>query len=372
MPQDKKPSCKLPILVDAHQDLAWNRMLFGRDCMQSVQATRRNEQYTLIPSAVGDRLTGYPEWVAGGIGLVFATLFVSPARRQAGVWESVVYHDVEEAHKLYLRQLDYYHHVVGDHQEKLIFLRSRHSLRTFLQEHSAGRAASQDRVAILVSMEGADAIRTPAEVEAWYERGVRVIGPAWAGTRYAGGTLEPGPLSPEGRELLARMAELKLILDVSHMSDEALLESLEQYEGTLVATHSNPRKLLPGSAIPERHLSDQAIVGIAERDGVMGIAVYNPFLKDGWTRGDERSAVRLEHVAACIDHICQLTGSARFVGIGSDFDGGYGRDCIPSGLDSIADLRLIGDTLMAWGYSCKDVAAIMGMNWVNLLLRALP
>jgi membrane dipeptidase len=227
-------------------------------------------------------------------------------------------------------------------------------------------------VGLVLLMEGADGVRSPDELEEWYAGGVRLLGPAWRGTRYAGGTGEPGPLSEAGRSLLKAMAELGLVLDLSHLADEAAHEAIDRYPGALIASHSNPRALHPANARADRHLSDQVIRGIVERDGVIGIVLWNSFLKGEWTPGDGREAVTLADVAVHIDYVCQIAGDARHVGLGSDFDGGFGLDQVPSGMDSVADLRFIGESLAARGYSQPDIEAVLGGNWLHLLRRALP
>jgi membrane dipeptidase len=209
-------------------------------------------------------------------------------------------------------------------------------------------------------------------LEEWFERGVRIIGPSWTGTRFAGGTDEPGPLTSSGRNLLEAMADTGMILDLSHMAEEATLQALDQYEGVIIASHSNVRSLLPGIEKPDRQLTEVAIDRIVERGGVIGIVPYNKFLLGEWRPGDPRELVTLNHVVAQIDHICQRVGSSAHVGIGTDFDGGFGLDKVPAELDSIADLGLIGDALGARGYSQEDVERILGKNWLSILRRALP
>jgi membrane dipeptidase len=221
-------------------------------------------------------------------------------------------------------------------------------------------------------MEGADGVRHPSELPMWYERGVRILGPSWMGTRYAGGTKEPGPFTAEGFELLDAMADLGMILDLSHAAERAVLQALHRYPGPIIASHSNPRGLLPSSDLPDRHLTDEAIAGLAERDGVMGIVIGNRFLKDGWRTAHGREAVTMDDIVAHIDYVCQLLGSAAHVGIGSDLDGGYGLEMVPDGLDSVADLRFIGPALREKGYSQSDVEGILGGNWLRLLTTALP
>ena len=75
----------------------------------------------------------------------------------------------------------------------------------------------------------------------------------------------------------------------------------------------------------------------------------------------------------CIDHVCQAVGDANHVGLGSDFDGGFGAESIPAGMDTIADLGRIAPALgEELGYGDEDIAAIMGGNWLRLLQEALP
>jgi membrane dipeptidase len=216
-------------------------------------------------------------------------------------------------------------------------------------------------------MEGADPILEPKQFEEWYERGVRIVGTSWQATRYAGGTGEPGGLTDLGRELLEIMADFNAILDLSHMAEQACMESLDRYEGIVIASHSNPRHFCN----TDRHLTDEAIRRLAERDGVMGIVLYNRFLTNDWKKGDPRSKVPLATVIAAIDYVCQLTGSASHVGIGTDFDGGFGVESIPEGLDTVGDLLEIGKALRAKGYAEADIEAVLGANMLRKLRQAL-
>src|SRR5205085_378487 len=74
---------------------------------------------------------------------------------------------------------------------------------------------------IVPLMEGADPIRTPDEAAQWFADGLRIVGLAWQGTRYSGGTHAPGPLTPLGKELLREMERTGLILDTSHLAEES-------------------------------------------------------------------------------------------------------------------------------------------------------
>jgi membrane dipeptidase len=200
---------------------------------------------------------------------------------------------------------------------------------------------------------------------------VRIIGPAWAGTRFCGGTREPGPLTKEGFDLLEGMAGLGFILDLSHMDQSAALQALESYSGSLIASHSNAAAAL-GNTRSNRHLSDRVIQGLIERNGVIGIVPFNGFLDSDWRPGDSREGVTLQHVIAQIDHICQIAGDSRYVGLGSDFDGGFGLQMVPGEIDTIADLSKIASLLSEKGYTEADISAILAENWIKQLKNNLP
>lgn len=376
------------LIVDAHQDLAWNILTFGRDYTQSALDIRRREYGTEAPLRNGDALLGWREYQHGRIGVVFSALFVTPAHRREA-WETVYYRDARQARALYRAQVDVYHRLVDKHPEKFVLIQNRKDLENLLEnwgrreldlpldngednQSEPGLPSKPGHpVGLVMLMEGAEGVGEPVELEEWRESGVRLIGPAWAGTRFCGGTHEPGPLTREGYALLEAMADLGLILDVSHMDEKALMQALDFYPGRVVSTHANVRSLLRGDD-SNRHLSDRAIQGLLEREAVLGLSPLNSFLVAGWRRGEPRELVSLERLAAHIDHICQMAGDARHVGLGSDFDGGFGLQSTPREINTVADLQKIGEILKARGYSKDDIEAIMGGNWLSLLRQSLP
>jgi membrane dipeptidase len=358
------------LIVDGHADIAWNILNFGRDYTLPLAEIRAREKDTEIPSQNGTAMLAWDEWVRGGVALVFATTFATPVYEGLRPWETRRYANSEEAHQLHQECVDAYDRLLDAHPDKFRLVLSRPNLQEVISRRESD--PSQPQVGMVLLMEGAEGVRHPSELPMWYERGVRMLGPAWMATRYAGGTKEPGPLTAAGFELLEAMADLGMMLDLSHLAERAVLQALERYSGTILASHSNPRALLPSSNFPGRHLTDEAIAGLAERGGVMGIVIGNRFLKDGWQIAHGRQAVTMDDIVAHIDHVCQLLGTAAHVGIGSDLDGGYGRELVPEGLDSVADLRFIGPALSEKGYSQQDVEAILGGNWLRLLESALP
>jgi membrane dipeptidase len=359
------------IVVDAHEDLAWNALTFGRDYRRSVEETRYAEGSTEIPSWNGNTLLGWPEWVEGRVAVIFSTLFASPERWKEGEWDRLCYEDQEQAFELYHAQWEHYQHLFHDHPDQFASVRSRQDLLS-IRESWENEAADPGPVGLILLMEGADAVRDEAGLHDWYTKGVRILGLSWSGTRYAGGTDEPGPLTSDGRALLKEMEKLEMILDLSHLSDDGALEVLDGYSGETVITHTAPLGRASFRRKPERFVTAPVIERIAERDSVMGIVLANHFISDEWRPFQGRDAVDLQDVAVCIDSICQQVGCARHVGIGSDFDGGFGLEKVPAGLDSVADIRLIGEALAPRGYSEEDVEAILGGNWLRILDRSLP
>ena len=180
------------------------------------------------------------------------------------------------------------------------------------------------------------------------------------------GTGQPGPLTDEGRQLLKQLDALGIIHDTSHLAEESFWQLLDCATGPVIASHSNCRAIVPG----DRHLSDPMIKAIARRDGMIGINVYDKFLLPPDEYGQRR--VTLADVVRHITHVCQLIGNVRHVGIGTDMDGGLGRDQIPTELTTIADLSRIGDALCAARFSDANIRSILSDNWLRFFQRTLP
>ncbi|MFQ5410217.1 MAG: dipeptidase [Anaerolineales bacterium] len=356
-------------IVDAHEDIAWNALTFRRDYNGSALAIRSAEARTEIPRQNGLAMLGRPEWLLGRVGVVFGTLFVAPCRSSLGAWDTQCYRDAAEAHKLAQAQLDYYHRL-ADEEELFTIIRTTADLDAVIQSWDSDDLALR-RIGIVVLMEGADPISEPAEAEYWFEQGVRLIGPAWTGTRYSGGTGQPGPLTPLGHELLDVMADLGVVLDLSHLSEESFDQALDRFEGVAIASHANPRRMAD-LKYPERALTDAQIRALAARDGVIGVVPFNRFLRTLWTATDGKQAVTVQRVADAIDHIFQVTGSSAHAGIGSDFDGGFGAESTPAEIDTVADLQTIAGALHARGYAADDVERVMSANWLRVLREGLP
>jgi len=388
------------IIIDGHQDLAWNMLTFGRDYTRSVAETRRLEAGLPVENQAGVSLLGWPEFQLGQVAVIFATLFVTPERWRTGAWDNQVYSDYNQAARLYNAQRDSYQRLVDENPDHFQLIQRRADLHavladwqdvlpdryemlargTFLEEQVPDEQAAKEtdrpedpgrKVGLVLLMEGAEGVGEPGELEEWWAKGVRIIGPAWAGTRFCGGTREPGPLTKDGYALLDGMAALGFILDVSHMDEMAALQALDTYPGAIIASHANVQSLLKGLD-SNRHLSERVIHGLIERQAVIGVIPLNQFLQAGWKSGDRRVLVSLDRLIAHVDSICQIAGDAQHVALGSDFDGGFGLQNVPAEIDSIADLRKLIPMLAERGYAEDDIAAILGQNWARLLQLYLP
>ena len=360
------------LIVDAHEDLAYNMLNFGRDYTRSAAETRRIETASQSQAIEhnGQSVLGWPDFQRGRVAIIFSTLFVTPLRRRSGDWESQVYADFDQAERLYRHQLDTYRALTDRLPDHFQLITTRADLETVLAHWGDPKRAPHP-VGLVPLMEGGEGVRSPAALDEWWQAGLRMIGPAWAGTRYCGGTNEPGPLSEDGRHLLAAMAEIGFTLDISHMDTLSARQSVDFYDGPMIASHANAAALLPGYD-GNRLLPDDVIRGLIARGAVIGVVPFCRFLKNGWKSGDKRDDITLETLAAHIDYICQMAGDARHVGLGSDFDGGFGLESIPAGMDTIADLQNLAPILQTKGYRDEEVTAILGENWLRHLRTCLP
>lgn len=343
------------LIVDAHEDLAYNALSLGRDPRLSAKQIRTREPDH--PKG-GIATVGLDDFLTANMRVIFATIYVSPAGGSNTPGKT--YKTAEEANALGQEQLAYYALLAGDPRISLITTRA--DLQRVVE-------STAPRIGLVLLMEGADPILEPRDAPMWYEGGVRIIGPAWSQTRYCGGTGKPGPLTALGKELMREMSRAGFILDTSHMAEESFFQALDLFEGTVIASHSNTRKYVP----TDRQLSDEMIKALVKRDAVIGAVFFNQFLKYQWRQnGADKKAVTFATVIEHMKHICDLAGDATHCGIGTDFDGGFGMEATPDEIDTAADLVKFADALSGAGFGDDQVRGIMGGNWLRILERGLP
>jgi len=365
----------MPLIIDAHQDLAYNTFTHNRDYRRSAAETRAIEDAKpLISEHSGKTLLGWPEYQRGQVGLIIATIFTLPEEHKTGDWERLVYTHIKQARSQAMQQIDLYRKLCEENNAMFNLVRTKNDLQNILApwlETPADYPQKTHPVGLLLSMEGAEGVEHPEDLHEWWQAGVRIIGPVWSGGRYCGGTLVPGEFTKEGYQILDTMAEIGFPMDIAHMNERSARQALDYFPGTVIASHGNARALIKEDP-RERQFSDDVLRQLIQRDGIVGMLPYNQFLNSDWKRGNDRHQVTLQHVIANIDHICQMAGSARHVGIGTDFDGGFGWPEVPLELDTIADLQLIAPLLAEKGYTENDINAIFHGNWQRFLESVLP
>jgi membrane dipeptidase len=355
------------IIFDAHLDLAWNALDWNRNLEKPATAIRdREREFGYQDHNRCGSTVSWAELRRGKVAIVIATLIARLLR--TGIVPAIQrYETMEAAYAAAYGQLYYYKALTA--QGKLRWLRDRQALLAHVKAWKENEAGTEP-VGFILSMEGADPILYPEQVQEWYDAGLRIIGPAHYGpSPYALGHNMDGGLLPQGPALLKEMERVGMILDVTHLSDKCFYESLDIYGGPILASHHNCRALVPDV----RQLTDDQIKRIVARGGVIGTALDAWMMVPNWVRGEttpEKTGVKLEHMIDHIDHVCQIAGNAKHAAIGTDLDGGYGREQTPSDLDTIADLQRLPDMLKKRGYAPADIEGIMHANWVRLFSEA--
>ncbi|MCW8872636.1 MAG: dipeptidase [Xanthomonadales bacterium] len=201
-------------------------------------------------------------------------------------------------------------------------------------------------------------------------------------------------LSPFGREVVSEMNRLGMMVDISHVSDEAFFQVLEISRVPVIASHSSARFFTPGW---ERNMSDEMIKALAAKGGVIMINFGSSFLteearqwydrmsearksylsRNGFDehgseaevfQQDYRAAhpfpyANLDDLVAHFTHVIRLVGVA-YVGIGSDFDGV--GDSLPEGMKDVSFYPALVEKLLAKGHTAADIEAILGGNLLRV------
>lgn len=349
------------LIFDAHLDMAWNALEWNRDLMSPVREIRRFERHfsDIIP---GDCTVSWVELKRGGVGLIIATLLPRLHRKDKPL---TFPQSREAAYGLAHGQLAYYHAMTARGVIRPI------ENRTALEEHVRQWQSTDTEnlpIGYILSMEGSPPILSPSQIPEWYEAGLRILGPAHYGpSPYCFGTGSEGGFNAEGKQLLRELDNVGMLLDVTHLADESFWDALEVFQGPVLASHHNCRALVPG----DRQLNDDQIKALIQRGAVIGASFDCWMIQAGWKIGvSDPSCVSMEMIVDHIDHICQLAGNAKHCGLGTDLDGGFGKEQTPCDLDTIADLGEVASILERRGYSRDDIERIMARNFIDFFRRA--
>ena len=349
-------------VFDAHLDLAMNAMEWNRDLTRTVADIRESELGMTDKPDRANNTVSFDAMRKGNIGLCVGTQIARYVKKENPLpgWSSPY-----QAWAQTQGQLAWYRAMeeIGE----MVQIRNTEELNAHLELWENGM--DKKPIGYILSLEGADSIITPGHLERSYEQGLRAIGPAHYGPgTYAHGTDSVGGIGHKGKELLKEIERLNLILDATHLCDLSFWETMKVYNGPVWASHNNCRKFVDHN----RQFSDGQILELIGRDGVIGIALDAWMMVPNWVRGTSTPKgmdVSLDQMINNIDHICQLAGNSLHVGIGTDLDGGFGKEQCPRDINTIADLQKIPGLLLRKGYSEMDIENIMSKNFIRFLRK---
>ncbi len=351
------------LLFDSHLDLGLNAVDWNRDLRMAVSDIRVQE--TVLGMTDPGRRTNtvsFPELKRAKVGVGVATVL---ARQERQINHPFGYTTPEACYAVAMSHLYYYRAM-----ERAGYMRPIRTKQD-LQQHVSDWAAdpADTPFGYILSMECGDPVLDPDNIREWHEMGLRAIGITHYGAnRYGGGTQCEVGLAVDALPLLRNIEELGIALDMTHLSDKAFWQVADRFRGRVLASHQNARRFCDW----QRQFSDEQLRFVIKRDGVIGVAFDAIMLQPGWVRGVSKPEVMIERAVENIDHVCQLAGNCRNSGIGSDLDGGYGKDQTPADLDTIGDLQKIPDLLARRGYKAADIEAVMHGNWIRFFSEVLP
>jgi membrane dipeptidase len=352
---------------DAHLDLSMNAIEWNRDLTRPVAEIRERERGWTDKKDRGNGVVSLPDMRRGRVGICVATQIarhVKPSNKQFPGW-----HSPAQAWAMTQAQLAWYRAM--EEAGEMRQIRSVPQLDAMVSLW-LNDPPPDAPIGYILSLEGADSIITLKHLERSYADGLRALGPAHYGPgTYAPGTEWDGGLTAQGRDLVREMDRLGIIMDATHMTDAAFWEAVELFQGPVWASHQNCRALVNH----QRQFSDEQLKHLIGRGGVIGGALDAWMMVPGWvkyTTKPEDTGVSLSHLVDHIDHVCQLAGNSLHSGIGTDLDGGFGREQAPLDLETIADLQKVPELLAARGYQRTDIENIMHGNFLRFLRQHLP
>lgn len=354
--------------VDAHLDLSMNALEWNRDLRWPVEEINMSEAGMTDKPDRSRATTTLPELRKGNIGLVVATQ-IGRVIEKNGSLPGAGWHSPEQAWAQTQGQLAWYKAM--EEEGQMVMIRDKESLEKHLALWMNDEPDDNKPIGYILSLEGADSIVNVSYVEKAYNYGLRAIGPAHYGPgRYANGTDSSGRLNQMGIDLLKEMDRLGMILDATHLNDDAFWHALEIYKGNIWASHNNCRAFVNHN----RQFSDEMIKALIERGAVIGIALDAWMMVPNWVRGvstPEGMNCNLEIMINNIDRVCQIAGNTDHAAVGSDLDGAFGTEQCPYDLKTIADLQKIPQMLKNRGYSDDDIEKIASGNWIRFMKKAL-
>jgi len=355
----------MKFIIDIHLDLSMNAIEWNRDLTQSVLQINAQEKNLIDKPDRGKATVSLQAMREGNIGFCVATQIARYVKSNNPLpgWNSPA-----QAWAQTQGQLAWYRAM--EKANEMVQIIDKKGLQSHLDLWSSSEPNKP--IGYLLNLEGADSIVTLDHLHKAYEQGLRAIGPAHYGPgTYAHGTDSEGGLGTKGKELLNEIEKLNMILDVTHLCDQSFWEAIDHYNGKMWASHSNCRSLVPN----QRQFSNLQIKELIARKAIIGMAFDAWMMIPKWQKGisdPKKSGLVIETIIDHIDHICQLSGNSDHIALGTDLDGGFGKEQCPYDLETISDLQKMDALLKKRGYSENDIQKILNQNAINFLMGALP
>ncbi|WP_031549485.1 dipeptidase [Parvularcula oceani] len=357
---DAREIARETIILDGHVDIPYRVWASGEDVGEEALA--------------GD--FDYPRAMEGGLNAPFMSIYVAADYQETGGAKA-------QADRL----IGLVEGLAAMHPDKFEIAKSVRDVR---------RITEEGKIALPLGMENGAPIEGDLDnLEHFYDRGIRYVTLTHSKVNHLSDSSYDeerrwGGLSPFGRLAVQKMNDLGIMVDVSHISDEAFDDVMAVTRAPVIASHSSARHFTPGF---ERNMSDAMIERLAENGGVIMINFGSSFIGPEWAAWrDEAQAAYREHLEAegiedteeameafsaeyektsprpyatlddvldHIDHVVQLAGIDH-VGIGSDYDGV--GDSLPVGLKDVSDMPNLVQGLLDRGYSREDIEQILSGN----------
>lgn len=358
------------ILVDTHNDILSSGVLDGLD----------------ISKRQAEGHSDFPRWREGGLDVQFFSVWTGEkARTKEGF-----YHDA-------VAEIDSLNVIVAKNPQEIVLARNYKEVKKGLRRH---------KIVALIGVEGGHMIESDmTKLQQLYDQGMRYLTLTWNnstdwGTSAMDETLKSDSLPRKGltdfgKQVVRRMNELGIIVDLSHTGEQTFYDAIATTTKPVMLSHSSVWNICPVF----RNVKDEQIRAVAKNNGVICINFYSGFISKEYDRKvDELSARRqsftdsllvinndsvaarrqwreyfrseakkaqptLAHLVDHIDYIVKLVGDD-YVGIGSDYDG---VSALPAGMDDVTTYPKITEELIRKGYSKKSIKKILGGNVMRVM-----
>jgi len=332
-------------IADMHEDiLLWNRALLERhdhghtDVPRLIEGNVSLQIFAAVTKSPKDL-----NYKSNPSDSDMITPLVMFQRWPVRTWFSLKERALYQAQKL--------HTAAAESQGKLSVVTSAADLSDYL----ASRGAGAQTMSGLLAIEGLHAIEGDlANLDDLFNAGYRMMGLThFFDNKVAGSAhgLQKGGLTDLGKQVLARMEQLGIVVDLAHLSPTAISEVLATVTKPVVVSHTGVQGTCPGV----RNLTDDQLLKIAHNGGVVGLGYWDGAICD----------VSPKSFAKAARYVADLVG-VEHIGLGSDFDG-----YVTTGFDT-AQLQYITQALVDAGFTRSEIRLIMGGNTVRLLKAVLP